>query len=124
MYDLREANTPDKPVDLTQQNRILDTIRHPKGTVTVGIVGKYVQHQDAYKSIFEALDHGAIAAGYKIQFKRFEADKIEDNGTSRSRSKDATDIWFREVLVNGGGTGRFLPLSTVGKIRSPILGSA
>jgi len=70
-------NLPEAPpIDLSDWSRIIDTVIHPKGTIVVGVVGKYVQHQDAYKSVFEALDHGAIAAGYKIIIKRFEADKI------------------------------------------------
>lgn len=70
----------DKPIDLSEWQRLVDIIRNPKGKITVGIVGKYVQHQDAYKSVFEALDHGAIDAGYELEIKRFEADKIIQNG--------------------------------------------
>ena len=68
---------PDHPVDLGEWAHFVDIVRNPKGTVTIGIVGKYVQHQDAYKSINEALAHAAIHAGYKLQVKRIEADKIE-----------------------------------------------
>ena len=71
---------PNKKADLKPWEKILETIRHPKGTVTVGIVGKYVQHQDAYKSIYESLQHAAIAHGYKIEMKRFEADKVLKDG--------------------------------------------
>jgi len=74
----------DHTVDLTQLENIMNTIRQPKGTVRVGIVGKYVQHQDAYKSVFEALDHGAIAAGYQVKIERFEADKIQQKGNVAS----------------------------------------
>lgn len=77
----RSLNLPNPPIKLTEWEKILDTIRNPKGTVTIGIVGKYVQHQDAYKSIFEALDHGAMAAGYKLEIKRFEADKLSSDKT-------------------------------------------
>ena len=70
---------PNKKIELKEWDTIVDHVINPKGTITIGIVGKYVQHQDAYKSVFEALDHGAIAAGYKIAFKRFEADKIVHN---------------------------------------------
>lgn len=66
-----------KTVDLSDWEKIIETIRKPKGTVTVGIVGKYVQHQDAYKSVLESLHHGALAAGYKLEIKRFEADKLD-----------------------------------------------
>ncbi|MFQ5729557.1 MAG: CTP synthase [Waddliaceae bacterium] len=86
-----------KHVDLKQLKQIIETIRHPKGTITVGIVGKYVQHQDAYKSIFEALDHGAIAAGYQIKFKRYEADKIMDKEDPESLIKGCDGY-----LVPGG----------------------
>lgn len=67
---------PNPSVNLSDWEKIVETICHPKGTITVGIVGKYVQHQDAYKSVFEALTHGAIAAGYRLKIKRFEADKL------------------------------------------------
>lgn len=63
-------------INLRDWEKIIDIICHPKGTIKVGIVGKYVQHQDAYKSVFEALIHGAIALGYQLQIKRFEADKL------------------------------------------------
>ena len=66
--------------DLSEWEKILSAVIKPKGTITVGIVGKYVQHQDAYKSVFEALHHGAIAEGYNLQIRRFEADKILENG--------------------------------------------
>jgi len=72
---------PNPPIDLQEWENILKTLQHPKGIITVGIVGKYVQHQDAYKSVFEALHHGAIAAGYKLEIKRFEADKILPEGS-------------------------------------------
>lgn len=71
---------PCKKADLSAWEQILHAVREPKGSVTVGIVGKYVQHQDAYKSIIEALQHGAIAAGMRIEIKKFEADKILQNG--------------------------------------------
>jgi CTP synthase len=72
---------PNGPVDLSQLENIIDTIINPKGEITVGIVGKYVTHQDAYKSVFEALQHGAIAMGYHLKFKKFEADKIKSESS-------------------------------------------
>lgn len=63
-------------VDLSEWEEIVEKIKHPKGSVTVGIVGKYLQHQDAYKSVFEALQHGAISAGYSLKIKTIDADQI------------------------------------------------
>ncbi len=66
----------DKQIELPEWKKIVETIKHPKGKITVGVVGKYVKHQDAYKSVFEALDHGALAHGYELEIKKFEADKV------------------------------------------------
>ncbi|MFZ0566029.1 MAG: CTP synthase [Chlamydiales bacterium] len=62
-------------IKLTEWREIVDTIKNPKGTVTIGVVGKYLQHKDAYKSVFEALHHGALASGYRLQIKEIESDK-------------------------------------------------
>jgi CTP synthase len=67
--------------DLSRWEKMLQTVLHPKGKVVVGIVGKYMDHQDAYKSVFEALHHGAIAAGIGIEIRRFESDRIVENGS-------------------------------------------
>ncbi len=69
----------ERSVDLTEWNAIIETIKKPKGSVTVGVVGKYLQHKDAYKSVFEALQHGAIAAGYQLRIKTIESDKIKSD---------------------------------------------
>lgn len=87
----------DKPVDLSAWQKIIDNIRSPKGTITIGIVGKYVQHQDAYKSVFEALDHGAIATNHELHIKRFEADKLLADGNIADTLKGCDGI-----LVPGG----------------------
>jgi CTP synthase len=75
---------PNKEIRLEEWENILHTIKHPKNTITIGIVGKYVQHQDAYKSVFEALQHGAISAGYKLEIQRFEADKVKIDAESNN----------------------------------------
>ncbi len=88
---------PDKKGNLSDWEKILHNIRNPKGTLTLGIVGKYVSHQDAYKSIVEALQHGAIAEGYKLNVKLFESDKVlKDNNV------DATIAGCDGYLVPGG----------------------
>lgn len=69
-----------KKISLPEWQNIVDVIRNPKGKITVGVVGKYVQHQDAYKSVYEGLQHAAIASGYELEIKRFESDKIIVDG--------------------------------------------
>lgn len=89
---------PNPQTDLSEWEKLIDTIRHPKGTITVGIVGKYVQHQDAYKSVFEALFHGALAAGYKLNIQRFEADKLPTDAEGIKEALKGCDGY----LVPGG----------------------
>lgn len=67
-----------KTPDLASWEKMLDTVLNPKGKVVVGIVGKYMDHQDAYKSVFEALHHGAIANGVALEIRRFESDRITE----------------------------------------------
>ena len=71
----------DKEVDLQEWCELVERIKKPKGSVTVGVVGKYLQHRDAYKSVFEALQHGAIAAGYQLNIQTIESDKIPSEET-------------------------------------------
>lgn len=70
-----------KQADLSDWKKMIDRILNPKGTVTIGVVGKYVQHQDAYKSLTEALHHAANNEGHSINIKWFEADKLFEKGT-------------------------------------------
>jgi CTP synthase len=62
--------------DLTCWKNMLHNLTHPKHKVTVGIIGKYLDHQDAYKSIFEALQHAAISLQVELVIKKFESDKL------------------------------------------------
>jgi len=72
---------PAKEADLSRWEKMLHTVLHPKGKVVVGIVGKYVDHQDAYKSVFEALHHAAASCSVSLEIRKFESDRIVENGS-------------------------------------------
>ena len=59
---------------------MIHDLKNPKKKVVIGIVGKYMQHQDAYKSVFEALMHAAIANKADLEIRTFESDKIVKDG--------------------------------------------
>ncbi len=63
-------------INLSKWEAMIKKLINPKKKITVGIVGKYVNHQDAYKSIFEALVHAATYLSAEIEIKKFESDKI------------------------------------------------
>jgi CTP synthase len=69
------------PSDLSLWEKMLQKLLAPKKKVVVGIVGKYMDHQDAYKSVFEALQHGAIGCGVELEIRRFESDRIVEEGS-------------------------------------------
>lgn len=67
---------PSTKADLSKWEKVIDHLHHPKDKIVVGVVGKYIQHQDAYKSVFEALHHGALAHQVDIEIRKFESDKV------------------------------------------------
>jgi CTP synthase len=75
----KALNLEAKPLDLSPWKQMLNAVFNPKDKVVVGVVGKYVDCQDAYKSVFEALHHGAIAAGVALEIRKFESDNISDD---------------------------------------------
>ncbi|MEQ9348833.1 MAG: CTP synthase [Thalassospira sp.] len=66
--------------DLGPWEEICSTIRNPEGEVTIGIVGKYIQLPDAYKSLTEALTHGGIANKVRVKLEWIASDALEKEG--------------------------------------------
>jgi len=81
--------------DLTPWRKVINAIRNPRGEVTIGVVGKYQELQDAYKSIFEALDHGCIAHSMKLNLKKIASEDIESDGAGVLDGVDG-------ILIPGG----------------------
>ncbi len=71
---------PCNKADLSKWEKMLHNLRNPKDKIVIGIVGKYLQHQDAYKSVFEALKHGAMANQVELEIRSFESDKVLEKG--------------------------------------------
>ncbi|KQS04919.1 CTP synthetase [Sphingomonas sp. Leaf357] len=68
---------PGRSPDLSRWTDIMDRLTNPEGEVTVGVVGKYVGLQDAYKSLNEALVHGGIANRVKVNIEWIDAELFE-----------------------------------------------
>ncbi|CAN5373054.1 CTP synthase [soil metagenome] len=63
--------------DLSRWTQIIERVENPEGEVTIGVVGKYVGLQDAYKSLNEALTHGGIANKVKVNIRWIDAELFE-----------------------------------------------
>jgi len=83
--------------DLTEWRNLVSTIREPSGGETsIAIVGKYVELEDSYKSLREALTHGGVANNLRVDVKWIESEELmDDDYEDRLRDFDA-------ILVPGG----------------------
>ncbi len=81
--------------DLSEWEAVVDAAEHPVDEVTIGIVGKYVDHQDAYKSLAEALKHGGLRQRTKVKLKWLESSEVEREGADALQGVDG-------ILVPGG----------------------
>ncbi|MDR3181325.1 MAG: CTP synthase [Planctomycetaceae bacterium] len=66
-----------QPPDLTDWFGILDRLKNPKDTVKIAVVGKYAKHKDAYKSIYESLDHAGIKNSVKVKVTGIPSDELD-----------------------------------------------
>jgi len=99
---------PPGPLDVDDWKQLLHNIRNPEHEVTIAVVGKYIEHRDAYKSIYESLDHAGFANRARIIIKRVSADELEE---------EDPELFLRGVdgiLVPGG----FGMRGVEGKIRA------
>jgi CTP synthase len=68
------------PVDLSGWNRTVEAVEHPTDEITIAIVGKYVEHKDAYKSLGEALRHGGIKQSTRVNLHWVDSEEVEAKG--------------------------------------------
>jgi CTP synthase len=82
--------------DLNEWRRMLKIVKNPKKTVEIAVVGKYLDLQDSYKSIYEALTHGGIANKAKVIIRRVNADDVTNSGAKKMLKG------VKGILVPGG----------------------
>lgn len=99
--------TTEQP-DLSRWRNFVQRVIHPSHHVRIGVVGKYIELQDAYKSIYEALTHAGAANDTKVDIVRVDAESIEKAGPELYLSG------LQGILIPGGFGDR----GTEGKILS------
>lgn len=94
---LRHFDMSDLPKrELSGWEEMLDRMRHPVDEVTIGIIGKYVDYEDSYKSLKEALLHAGLAHQLRVQLRWVEAEGI----TQETAHHQLSDL--DGILVPGG----------------------
>jgi CTP synthase len=94
---LRLLHLESSPRALGHWLAMLETLEHPQGEVRIGVVGKYVQLEDAYKSLREALVHGGLANQQRVVIEWIEAEDLDSPATAERRLRHVDG-----VLVPGG----------------------
>ena len=72
------------PSDMSHWQEIIRKLIAPQHRVRIGVVGKYIDLQDAYKSVYEAIIHGGIANDCGVEIVRVDAEEIEKNGPEKA----------------------------------------
>jgi len=84
-----------KPADLSMWDKLIYALENPKEEVTIGMVGKYVDLTESYKSLTEALRHAGIHTESRVNIEYVDSEEIEAHGTKSLEKFDA-------ILVPGG----------------------
>jgi CTP synthase len=82
--------------DLEDWRELLRRLRNPEHEIAIAVVGKYAEHHDAYKSIYESLDHAGIAHRAQVRIGRIRSEDIEAEGPERLLAG------YDGILVPGG----------------------
>lgn len=83
-------------LELDDWRELVHRLRNPQHEISIAVVGKYSEHRDAYKSIYESLDHAGIANGAQIRIQRIHSESVEREGPERLLSG------VDGILVPGG----------------------
>jgi CTP synthase len=84
------------PLDLDDWRDLLHKLRNPEHEISIAVVGKYAEHRDAYKSIYESLDHAGIANLAQVRVQRIQSEEVEREGPERLLSG------YDGLIVPGG----------------------
>jgi CTP synthase len=115
--------TPGLAPDLRRWDEILDRQMNPEGEVTIGVVGKYVGLQDAYKSLNEALVHGGLANRVKVNIQWIDAELFEEaGGDVAARLEPLHAILVPGAFGNRGAEGKIAAIRFARERQVPFFG--
>ncbi|MFD2113062.1 CTP synthase [Thiorhodococcus fuscus] len=92
---VRQCHLDVPEADLSEWDRVMEGFDHPTRKVRIGMVGKYMNNTEAYKSLSEALAHAGVRTGSKVEVLYVDSEEIEQQGSGCLEGLDA-------ILVPGG----------------------
>src|SRR5579884_4110719 len=100
---VQKLNLRAKELEIDDWRQMLQRIMNPAHEVTIAVVGKYIKHHDAYKSVYEALGHAGIDQNAKVHVRKVESEDVERLGAEQALSG------IDGILVPGGFGYRGIP---------------
>jgi CTP synthase len=110
-----------KPADMAYWSDVIRKLITPRHRVRIGVVGKYVELQDAYKSVYEAVIHGGVANDCGVEIERIDAEDIEENGAPKSL-KGCSGVLVPGGFGERGTEGKILTAQYARENNIPYLG--
>ncbi|MBV44457.1 MAG: CTP synthetase [Rhodobiaceae bacterium] len=108
-------------VNLSKWNKVVKRIRNYDGKVEIAVVGKYVELNDAYKSLFEALSHGGISNNVKVEIKRIDSETLKDK-KSLTKLNSVNGILVPGGFGQRGSEGKILSAKYARENNIPYFG--
>ena len=118
---VEKLNLRAKPLEINDWRQMLQRIKKPAHEVRIAVVGKYIKHHDAYKSVYEALDHAGIALNTHVLIHKVEAEDIEHDGASRALG-DVDGILVPGGFGHRGTAGKIEAIALAREARIPFFG--
>ena len=110
-----------KKINLRKWNKVVNSLNNPKGQVNIGVIGKYVDLKDAYKSLSEALAHGGIANDTNVKIHWIDSEKIKTKKDT-SLLKSMSGILIPGGFGKRGSEGKILAINYARVNKIPFFG--
>lgn len=107
--------------DIKHWEKVVKKVKNPKKTVRIAVVGKYVSHKDAYKSLHEALDHGGLSNNSRVDIKYVDSEEIESD-SAEHYLHDVDGVLVPGGFGKRGFEGKILAVEYARKNKVPFLG--
>ncbi|HJF11645.1 CTP synthase [Corynebacterium falsenii] len=121
-YVIRRLNLPFRDVDWTTWGALLESVHNPKGEVTIGIVGKYIDLPDAYLSVAEAIRAGGFGANVRAKVKWVASDDCETPESAAEALKDVDGVVIPGGFGIRGIEGKIGAITYAREHKLPLLG--
>lgn len=122
--DLRvidKLGLPAKNADLKRWKEFVNRIKFPKTELEIALVGKYVEHHDAYKSIVEALIHGGAVNDTKVNIRWVQSEELNEQNVEKEL-KGVSGVLVAPGFGDRGVGGKFLAVQYARENKIPFFG--